>query len=75
MTLTANVPNGRPRVQLEWTGASGSSVDVIRNGATIDTTTNDGSYQDRNVTSGVEYTYQVCEEGSSICSNTVTVTP
>jgi hypothetical protein len=70
--LTANIPNGRFRVQLAWTGATGSEVDIKKNGV-VTTTANDGSYQDRDVSSSGTYVYEVCETGSSNCSNPVTV--
>ena len=78
ITLTANIPNGRFRIQLGWIDAPGSNVDIRRddgvNPIVVMTTANDGSYQDRDVTSAGVYTYKVCEETSSInCSNDVTV--
>lgn len=60
---------------LSWSGATSATIDVYRNGASIATTENDGAYTD--VTSfkgGGTLTYVVCEAGTSICSNEVTLT-
>jgi subtilisin family serine protease len=60
---------------LTWAGATGTYVDVWRNGAKVKTTTNDGAYTDkigRSVTG--DYTYQVCEAGTTTCSNEDSVT-
>lgn len=65
---------GYQNVDLSWSGANGSSVDVYRDGAKIATTANDGAYTDSlNVKGTASYTYQVCEAGSSTCSVTVSV--
>jgi PKD repeat protein len=67
---------GFQRVALEWFGAISAKVDVFRDGTFLGTTENDGSYTDnlktRNTTG--TYTYQVCEEGTSNCSNEANVT-
>ena len=60
------------RVNLSWSGASGGSVDIYRNGSRITTTSNDGSYSQYASGSGT-LTYQVCEQDSSNCSNTAVV--
>ena len=55
---------------LDWTGASGASVDVYRNGARITTTPNDGHYvNSRKFQGAVTYVYKVCQAGSSTCSS------
>ena len=65
---------GRQRANLTWTGATSSNVDIYRDGSLITTTANDGAYED-NIGSrgGGSYVYQVCEAGTSTCSNTATV--
>lgn len=62
-------------VDLTWSGASSTNVDVLRNGSLIATTANDGAYTDStgNKGGGASYTYQVCEAGTSTCSNQATV--
>jgi outer membrane protein assembly factor BamB len=62
-------------VDLSWSGATSSQVDIYRDGVVRATTANDGFYTDspggrRQVT----YRYKVCEAGTMTCSNEVTVT-
>ncbi len=76
ITLTAKIrqEQGKPRVALEWSPADGGSINVLRDGVVIHTTNDDGRAQDRvGGLQGGTYTYQVCETGTSNCSNTVTV--
>jgi hypothetical protein len=76
ITLTARgyKVHGRPTVDLSWTGATSSNVDIYRNGALILTTLNDGFYTDSTDGRGhATYTYQVCNAGSQTCSNQATV--
>lgn len=61
------------RVNLSWTGATGSSVDVRRNGVKLTTTGNDGVHADT-VRSRGTYTYEICNVGTSTCSNQAKVT-
>jgi PKD repeat protein/type II secretory pathway pseudopilin PulG len=56
---------------LAWTGAIGANVDVYRGGVLVVTTANDGAYSD-SVPKGT-FVYQVCQQGTLVCSNTVTV--
>ena len=58
---------------LTWSGAASSSVDIRRNGTEIATTANDGAYTDKPAKNTVSATYQVCENGTTTCSNSVTV--
>jgi PKD repeat protein len=65
---------GRQRTDLSWSGASGGSVDVYRSGSPVATTANDGAYTDViGVRGGGSYSYQVCEAGTSKCSNVASV--
>ncbi len=77
ITLSANVRarGTKARVTLTWEPADGGDVNVLRDGAVVQTTADDGSTQDnhRNA-SGSTFTYQVCETDSSDCSNEVQVT-
>jgi hypothetical protein len=60
--------------RLKWRGATSANIDVYRDGVVIATTANDGSYDDSTGTTGqASFTYQVCEAGTSTCSNEVTV--
>lgn len=70
----ARARGGRHVGYLSWSGAASTHVDVIRNGAPITTTSNSGSYNDATGAVGrATYTYQVCEAGTSTCSNQATV--
>jgi PKD repeat protein len=73
LTATGYKAKGLQKVDLAWSGATGTNVDIFRNGGKIVTTSNDGAYTDAiNKKGGGTYVYQVCEAGSSTCSNTVT---
>jgi len=74
LTATGRKVRGLQKADLEWSGATSTDVDVYRDGALLVTTANDGSYTDdiNNRGSG-SYTYQVCEAGTSTCSNEATV--
>jgi PKD repeat protein len=65
--------NGLQKADLFWTGASGTSFDVYRNGvriATVQTT----SYMDNiNKRGPGIYTYKVCAPATNSCSNDATV--
>ena len=66
---------GRQKVDLAWEGATTTDVDIYRDGALITTTANDGFYTDNiNRTGGGSYEHQVCEAGTSSCSNVTTTT-
>jgi PQQ enzyme repeat len=74
LTARGNKVHGRYTVDLSWTGATSSNIDIYRNGAPIVTTPNDGFYTDSPGGRGhVTYTYQVCNAGSQTCSNQATV--
>ena len=77
ITLTARgyKVHGRQTVDLSWSGATSTNVDIYRNGVLIVTTANDGFYTDPVGGRGhATYTYQVCNAGSQTCSNQATVT-
>jgi PKD repeat protein len=66
--------NGFAYVDLTWSGASGKSVRVFRNGNRIATVTNDGAWTDATGRKGTPtFSYRICEVGTTACSNTVTV--
>jgi len=60
-------------INLSWSGAAGTNVDVYRDGSVVVTTTNDGAYSDATgLKGGRSYTHKVCEEGSvTACSDEV----
>jgi hypothetical protein len=62
-------------VRLTWSGATSTDIDLYRNGRLIGTSTNDGAITHSTGDTGrARYTYQVCEAGTSTCSNDVIVT-
>jgi len=74
LSATGYKIKGAQRVDLSWTGATSATVDVYRNGVRIVTTANDGTQSDAlNKKGNGTYTYQLCEAGTSVCSNTARV--
>lgn len=65
---------GKHTIDLTWANVDGGSVDIYRNGSFLTTTANDGSYTDATGNKGgnTSYTYEVCEAGTSTCTNTAT---
>ncbi len=62
-------------VDLTWSGAAGSNVDVYRtknSGTVMFTTANDGAHTD-SFGPGGTYVYKICESGTSNCSAEVTL--
>jgi hypothetical protein len=76
ITLTAKkkTQNGKTQVQLKWDPADGGNVNVLRDGAVVQTTADDGTTKDNLRRMTGTFTYQVCETDSGDCSNTVNVT-
>jgi len=77
ITLSASgyKSKGSQYVDLSWSGAGSANVDVYRNGGLLVTTANDGAYTDATGSKGAgSYDYQVCEAGTSTCSNVANVT-
>jgi hypothetical protein len=62
-------------VRLTWSGATSSSIDVYRDGILVATVPNTGTDTDSTGDTGrAKYTYDVCEAGTSACSNNARVT-
>jgi subtilisin len=75
LTVTAYKIRGIKYADLSWSGATSTNVDVYRDGTFLTTTANDGGYTDGPLgRGGGSATYQVCEAGTSTCSNSVSVT-
>jgi PKD repeat protein len=77
LTAKGRKVKGVEFVDLTWSGATTSSVNVYRNGAiVIQGTPNDGAQTDALNRKGAgTFTYKVCEAGSTtVCSNQATVT-
>lgn len=59
---------------LTWDGATSAEIDVFRDGELSATVPNDGFHTDSTGNQGrATYVYQVCEAGTSDCSNETTV--
>jgi hypothetical protein len=60
---------GVRKVKLTWSGATGSKVDIYRNGSRIMTVDNDGMKSDSDgLLAGTTYSYKVCQRLSTVCS-------
>ena len=64
---------GAARVDLTWSGATGATVDIQRNGAVVTTTPNDGAHTDILGKVSGTFTYRVCNTGTTTCSTAATV--
>ena len=78
-TITLSVQpylvSNKHRVDLTWSGATSTSVDVYRNGTIVTTTPNDGAHTDApNKRGSATYIYKVCHAGTTVCSNEATAT-
>ncbi|HEX7335864.1 MAG TPA: galactose oxidase-like domain-containing protein [Gemmatimonadales bacterium] len=74
LTATGRADATTQYMSLTWSGASGAMVDVYRNAVLIRVTENDGKYTNsRSFTGTATYIYQVCQAGTTTCSNTATV--
>ncbi|HUF37627.1 MAG TPA: S8 family serine peptidase, partial [Anaerolineales bacterium] len=76
ITLSVNAykVKGEKYADLAWSGATSTNVDIYRNGTKVATTANDGAYTDASLgKGGGSASYQVCEAGTSTCSNVVNV--
>jgi len=75
ITISLSSNKKRNRVSVNWSGASSAKVDIYRDGSKLATTRNDGGWNDRNVSKGNSYHYQVCEKASlTLCSPTADIT-
>ena len=76
ITLTASSSKTKTArlVDLRWSGITGSSASIFRNGSLVGTVYNSGSYTDRmGVRTTGTFTYKVCAPGGSACSSDVTI--
>jgi len=75
LSATGYKIKGAWTADLTWTGATSTTVDVKRNGSKVATVQNTGSYTYKMTNKGGgSITLQVCEAGTTTCSNIVTVT-
>jgi len=61
------------QVALKWSPADGGNVNILRNGAVVATTPDDGQAKNNLGTNTGTFTYQICETDSGDCSNEVNV--
>lgn len=75
--ITVNVRGykvkGVARVDLTWSGATGTTVDIQRNGVVVTTTPNDGAHTDILGKTSATFTYRVCHTGTTTCSSGASV--
>ncbi len=70
LTATPFKVRGIQHVQLDWTGSTAQQMDVYRNAVKIATVNNTGRYTDNiNKKGGGSYSYKVCAQGTTVCSN------
>jgi hypothetical protein len=75
LSATGSRVKNTATVSLRWSGATASQVSVYRNGSLLMTTANDGSQADTiKGKASATYTYQLCNAGTSTCSNSANVT-
>ena len=73
LSVATRTQNRRKFVDLSWSGATGSNVDVYRDNVLVKTTANDGFYSDSlGRTNETTFVYRVCNAGTSVCSNDAT---
>ena len=65
---------GSARVDLTWSGTTGATVDVYRNGSVVATPANSGAYTDVLGKVVGTFTYKVCNAGTTVCSPTSSAT-
>jgi subtilisin len=75
LTASGHKTKGLQKADLQWSGTDGvGNVAVQRNGAVVATAADSGSYTDHINNKGKgSYTYKLCEEGTTNCSNEATV--
>lgn len=73
LEATGTKVKGTRTVELRWSDAIGTHVDIIRNGSKLVTGTLDDGFYSENPKGGGPFTYQVCETDGSVCSNEDTV--
>jgi hypothetical protein len=75
LSVVGDKVRGKLYADLTWSDALSVDVDVYVNGSLYDTTANDGEYRTGILgQGGGSATFQICETGTSICSNLVSVT-
>jgi len=74
LSATGYKTQGFQYVNLKWSGATSTKVDIRRDGSRIATTANDGAHTNSlNRKGRGTYTYIVCESGTTVCSSSIVV--
>jgi hypothetical protein len=73
LTLSGAKLRSVPNVTLRWAGTTAAKVDIYRDGGRVATVANTGSYLDKPKKKSGTFRYQVCEQGTSACSNTSSI--
>ena len=74
-SVSAYKVKGKKRWDYSWSGAATSNVDIYLDGNLVASTANDGAYTlTSNQKGGGTHSHQVCEAGTSNCSDVVTST-
>jgi len=74
LSATPRLDRKKRLVDLVWSGATGASVSIYRSNVLVTTTPNDGAHTDQPTGKATTFTYRVCNAGTQVCSNSVTVT-
>jgi len=75
LSVIGDKVRGKLYADLTWSGATSTDIDVYLKGSLYATTENDGIFRTGLLgQGGGSATFQVCEAGTSICSNIVAVT-
>ena len=73
MGVTRNPDTFEFSVSLKWSGAAGNLVELYRNGVLADIPDNDGATVDVFRRYETTYSWKVCEQYSTFCSNEVSI--
>jgi hypothetical protein len=73
LTARGYTANGLEKAALSWSGQSGTTFDVFRNGIKLATVQASGYTDNLNRTGPGTYTYKVCATATPICSNAASV--
>lgn len=74
LSVSSQTPGKQALAYLKWRGAESESVRILRNGKLLAWSPNNGRFMDAEMKrSGKSARYQVCESGSELCSEEVSV--
>jgi hypothetical protein len=73
LTARATQVRNKTKVDMTWSGLTGSRADIYRNGSRLTTQTNSGSYTDSPNGRGGSLVYKVCVAGTQTCTNEASV--